>query len=44
MYSYISENNFGPYNQIIVPTGYKIINTAFLHKLMYLYRFQLEVR
>ena len=22
MYSYISENNFVPYNQIIVPTGY----------------------
>jgi len=22
MYSYISENNFGPSNQIIVPTGY----------------------
>jgi len=24
MYSYISENNFGPSNQIIVPTGYKL--------------------
>jgi len=23
MYSYISENDFGPSNQIIVPTGYK---------------------
>jgi hypothetical protein len=22
MYSHISENNFGPSNQIIVPTGY----------------------
>jgi len=24
MYSYISENNFGPSNQIVVPTGYKV--------------------
>jgi len=24
MYSYISENNFEPSNQIIVPTGYKL--------------------
>ena len=24
MYSYISENNFEPSNQIIVPTGYKV--------------------
>jgi hypothetical protein len=24
MYSYISENNFGPSNQIIVPTGYNM--------------------
>ena len=25
MYSYISENNFVPANQIIVPTGYNVI-------------------
>jgi hypothetical protein len=25
MYSYISENNFGPSNQIIVPTSYKVM-------------------
>jgi len=25
--SYISENNFGPSNQIIAPTGYKLSNT-----------------
>jgi len=24
MYSYISENNFGPSKQIIVPTGYNV--------------------
>jgi len=24
MYSYISENNFGPSNPIIVPTGYRL--------------------
>ena len=28
MYSYISENNFGPSNQIIVPTGYKFYLSA----------------
>jgi len=27
MYSYISENNFEPANQIIVPTGYKVFLT-----------------
>ena len=26
MYLYISENNFGPSNQIIVPTGYTVYN------------------
>jgi len=25
MYSYISKNNFVPPNQIIVPTGYKLL-------------------
>ena len=28
MYSYISENDFGPSNQIIVPTGYKIYSVG----------------
>jgi len=25
MYAYVSENNFEPSNQIIVPTGYKVM-------------------
>jgi hypothetical protein len=29
VYSYISENNFGPSNQIIVPTGYNMAFTLF---------------
>jgi len=28
VYSYTSENNFGPSNQITVPTGYRTITTA----------------
>jgi hypothetical protein len=28
MYSYISENNFGPSNQILVPTGYNFVENV----------------
>jgi hypothetical protein len=34
MYSYISENNFGPSNQIIVPTGYRVL-LSYIVELVY---------
>ena len=37
MYSYISDNNFGPSNQLIVPTGYKYLikSKSFIYQMMH---------